>query len=123
VRVPPPTAVIEVGLGRVFGAVVWADDLGADRRGGTSGRTRRACPEGAPRSHEHLDKGGPDAWRPALRIFEHAYGRAPGQAEEAGPIPDSPEAMAAPSWTRLQQLAGLHLVEPLNGHDPPPSMS
>ena len=25
----------------------------------------------------HLDKVGPDAWRAALRIFEHQYGRAP----------------------------------------------
>jgi hypothetical protein len=31
---------------------------------------------------EHLDKGGPDAWRAALRVFEHAYGRAPEQPEE-----------------------------------------
>src|SRR6185503_20768380 len=32
--------------------------------------------------NEHLDKGGPDAWRAALRIFEHQYGRAPEQPEE-----------------------------------------
>jgi hypothetical protein len=29
--------------------------------------------------NEHLDTGGPDAWRAALRVFEHAYGRAPEQ--------------------------------------------
>ncbi len=73
--------------------------------------------------NDHLDKGGPDAWRAALRIFEHQYGTAPVQAEEQAPFPDTPDAMRALSWTRLQQLAGIHLYEPGNGHHPPPSMS
>lgn len=59
----------------------------------------------------------PDAWRAALRVFEHAYGKAPEQVDEPAALPDSPEAMAALIWTRLQQLAGRHLS---NGHDPPP---
>jgi hypothetical protein len=30
---------------------------------------------------EHLESGRPDAWRPALKVLEHAWGRPPGQVE------------------------------------------
>ncbi len=36
----------------------------------------------------------PDAWRAALRVFEHAYGRAPEQAEIEHPGADSVETLS-----------------------------
>jgi hypothetical protein len=30
---------------------------------------------------EHLESGRPDAWRPALKVLEHAWGRPPDQVE------------------------------------------
>jgi hypothetical protein len=30
---------------------------------------------------EHLDSGRPDAWRPALRLLEHGWGKAPDKVE------------------------------------------
>ena len=54
----------------------------------------------------HLDKGGPDAWRAALRIFEHQYGRAPEQPEEPLVIPDNIEDVEKLSWGQLLYLAG-----------------
>jgi hypothetical protein len=41
----------------------------------------------------HLGEGdevNPHAWRAALRVFEHAYGRAPEQAVEPDGLPDDP---------------------------------
>jgi hypothetical protein len=48
--------------------------------------------------NEHLDKGGPDAWRAALRVFEHAYGRAPEQPDEPFVMPTTIEEVEKLSW-------------------------
>jgi hypothetical protein len=56
----------------------------------------------------HLGEGdevNPAAWRAALRVFEHAYGRAPEAVDEPVPFPDSPEALAALSWEQMKLLA------------------
>ena len=54
----------------------------------------------------HLDKGGPDAWRAALRIFEHQFGRAPEQPEEPFVMPTTVEEIEKLSWGQLLYLAG-----------------
>jgi hypothetical protein len=84
-----------------------------------SGSCRRHC-SCSRLTSERRTTANPDAWRAALRVFEHASGRAPEQVDEPGAKPDSAERMAALTWARLQQLAVLHLAEPANGHDPPP---
>jgi hypothetical protein len=58
--------------------------------------------------NEHLDNGGPDAWRAALRIFEHQFGRAPEQPEEPFVVPTTAEEMEKLSWGQLLYLAGDH---------------
>ena len=63
-------------------------------------RERAARPEGVGVLNEHLDKGGPDAWRAALRIFEHQYGRAPEQPEERS-MPTTVEEVEKLSWSQL----------------------
>ena len=74
--------------------------------------------------NEHLDKGGPDAWRAALRIFEHQYGRAPEQPEEPFVMPQTVEEVEKLSWGELVFLAGEHADElGLNGNAPEPSQS
>ena len=59
----------------------------------------------------------PGAWRAALRVFEHAYGRAPEAVDEPLPFPDTPEALAALSWEQMKVLAATFTAaEPaLNG--------
>jgi hypothetical protein len=87
------------------------------RSGRLGGRPRKPTVEEARRAaldelvpkalrvlNEHLDKGGPDAWRAALRVFEHAYGRAPEQPEEL-------LVMEKLSWGQLLYLAGEHADE------------
>ena len=72
----------------------------------------------------HLDKGGPDAWRAALRIFEHQYGRAPEQPGEPLVIPDNMEDVEKLSWGQLLHLAGEHADDlDINGTGAPPSPS
>ena len=56
----------------------------------------------------HLDGGGPDAWRAALRIFEHQYGRAPEQPDEPFVMPTTVEEVEKLSWGQLLFLAGEH---------------
>ena len=56
--------------------------------------------------NEHLDKGGPDAWRAALRIFEHQYGCAPEQPQEPFAMPTTVEEVEKLSWGQLLYLAG-----------------
>jgi hypothetical protein len=56
----------------------------------------------------HLGEGdevNPGAWRAALRVFEHAYGRAPEAVDEPMSFPDSEEALAALSWEQMKVLA------------------
>src|SRR6478736_8817087 len=45
----------------------------------------------------HFGDGDPTAWRAALRVFEHAFGRAPEQTEEAV-LPIDPDGVASLTW-------------------------
>jgi hypothetical protein len=45
-------------------------------------------------------------WRAALRVFEHAYGRAPEQPEEPLVMPVTREEVEKLSWSQLLYLAG-----------------
>ena len=56
--------------------------------------------------NEHLDSGRADAWRAALRVFEHAYGRAPEEPEEPFVMPTTVEEVEKLSWGQLLYLAG-----------------
>jgi hypothetical protein len=56
--------------------------------------------------NEHLDSGRADAWRAALRIFEHQFGRAPEQPEEPLVMPTTAEEVEKLSWAQLVHLAG-----------------
>ena len=95
------------------------DSVRASRRSTAQthgGRARRAAlDEVVPKAlrvlNDHLDKGGPDAWRAALRIFEHQYGRAPEQAEEPFVMPTTVEEVEKLSWGQLLYLAGQHADE------------
>src|SRR5262249_17052870 len=58
----------------------------------------------------HLGDGDPNAWRAALRVFEHAFGRAPEQVEEFG-LPGTPDEIANLSWTQLRVLAASLTLE------------
>jgi hypothetical protein len=52
-----------------------------------------------------------------LRVFEHAYGRAPEQPIEDVGMPDNPDDMARLSWEQLKILAVRHAEElEGNGH-------
>jgi hypothetical protein len=56
----------------------------------------------------HLGQGdevNPAAWRAALRVFEHAYGRAPEAVDEPMAFPDSDEALATLSWEHMKAIA------------------
>ena len=99
------------------------------RSGRLGGRPRKPTVEEARRAaldelvpkalrvlNEHLDLGGPDAWRAALRVFEHAYGRAPEQPEERLVMPETVEDVEKLSWGQLLYLAGEHADE-LRGND------
>jgi hypothetical protein len=46
-----------------------------------------------------------------LRIFEHAYGRAPDQPLEPDDLPEDPDELANLSWDRLRTLAARYSVE------------
>jgi hypothetical protein len=52
----------------------------------------------------HLGDGDPDAWRAALRVFEHAFGRAPEQVEEIV-LPVGPDEISTLSWQEMRILA------------------
>jgi hypothetical protein len=56
----------------------------------------------------------PDAWRAALRVFEHAYGRAPEQLDEGGVFAESADEIAGLSWVELRLMAA-RLVGELPG--------
>ena len=56
----------------------------------------------------------PDAWRAALRVFEHAYGRAPEQVEPVVGLPEDALAIQAMGWRETQVLA-MRLIEDLPG--------
>jgi hypothetical protein len=48
--------------------------------------------------NEHLDKGGADAWRAALRVFEYEFGRAAEQPQEPFVMPTTVEEVEKLSW-------------------------
>jgi len=105
------------------------------RSGRLGGRPRKPTVEEARRAaldqlvpkalkvlNAHLDKGGPDAWRAALRIFEHQYGRAPEQPEEPFVMPTTVEEVEKLSWGQLLYLAGENADDlGFNGIAPKPS--
>jgi hypothetical protein len=62
----------------------------------------------------HLGEGegvNPHAWRAALRVFEHPYGRAPEQAVEPDGLPDDPSEIENLSWVRMRVLAARYSEE------------
>jgi len=61
--------------------------------------------------NEHLDKGGPDAWRAALRVFEYEFGRAAEQPQEPFVMPTTVEEVEKLSLGQLLYLAGEHADE------------
>jgi hypothetical protein len=54
---------------------------------------------------QHLERGGPDAWKPALRILEHSIGRPP-EAPALPVIPDTAEGWEKLTDAQLVVLAG-----------------
>jgi hypothetical protein len=73
----------------------------------------------------HLGEGddvNPDAWRAALRVFEHQFGRAPEQIDEVV-LPAEAEGVAALSWQQLQILAATLMTEPASIESPSSSTS
>jgi hypothetical protein len=69
----------------------------------------------------HLGEGdevNPGAWRAALRLFEHAFGRAPEAVEEPIRLPDSEEAILALSWREMTSLAATYAAELSVNHLP-----
>lgn len=73
----------------------------------------------------HLGEGddvNPDAWRAALRVFEHQFGRAPEQIDEVV-LPAEAEGVAALSWQQLQILAATLMTEPASIESPSSSSS
>ena len=54
---------------------------------------------------QHLERGGPDAWKPALRILEHSIGRPP-EAPALPVIPDTGE-----GWEKLTDTSSLSSPE------------
>jgi hypothetical protein len=69
----------------------------------------------------HLGEGdevNPHAWRAALRVFEHAYGRAPEQPFEADGLPQDPDEIAGLSWVRMKILAAKYSEELRNPQPP-----
>ena len=53
-----------------------------------SAALERLVPKAIRVLEEHLDSGRADAWRPALRVLEHGWGRPPEKIEEPVPVPD-----------------------------------
>ncbi|HEY1369809.1 MAG TPA: hypothetical protein VGF23_21960 [Gaiellaceae bacterium] len=47
----------------------------------------------------------PAAWRAALRVFEHQFGRAPEQPDEGGVFAESADEIAGMSWVQLRLMA------------------
>jgi hypothetical protein len=61
----------------------------------------------------HLGEGddvNPDAWRAALRVFEHQFGRAPEQVDEIV-LPAQVEGVAALTWQQPEILAATLIGE------------
>ena len=98
------------------------------RSGRLGGRPRKPTVEEARRAaldelvpkalrvlNEHLDRGGPDAWRAALRVFEHAYGRAPEQPVDDVGLPENAEEVRNLSWDQLKTLA-VRFADDLEGN-------
>jgi hypothetical protein len=97
-------------------------NLGGRPRKPTVEEARRvALEELVPKSLQvlraHLGEGdavNPDAWRAALRVFEHAFGRAPEQAEPVIELPATVEAVRAMGWREMEVLAG-RLIQDVPG--------
>jgi hypothetical protein len=61
----------------------------------------------------HLGDGDPNAWRAALRVFEHSFGRPPEQAAatEDLTLPTNAGEARSLSWMQLQVMAARLLGE------------
>jgi len=59
----------------------------------------------------HLGDGDPAAWRAALRVFEHAFGRAPEQVIDGFSLPESSDEVGRLSWVQMQILASRLLAD------------
>jgi hypothetical protein len=59
----------------------------------------------------HLGEGDPEAWRCAIRVFDHAFGRAPEQAPEEITLPETKGDIANLSWAHLQILSAELVAE------------
>ena len=92
---------------------------GAAEVGPVGGRPRKPTSEEARRAaldelvpkalrvlNDDLDKGGADAWRAALRVFEYEFGRAAEQPQEPFAMPTTVEEFEKLSWGQLLYLAG-----------------
>jgi hypothetical protein len=64
------------------------------------------------------DEVNPQAWRAALRVFEHAYGRAPDQVEAEEELPQTPDEISRMSTAQLAALLGRSSVPPPSAADP-----
>ena len=85
--------------------------LGGRPRTPTIGEARRQAlaelvPPAVTVLREHLEKGGPDAWKPALRVLEHAIGRPPETPPTTPVIPHTAEGWERLSNAELILLAG-----------------
>jgi hypothetical protein len=65
----------------------------------------------------HLGDGDPAAWRAALRVFEHAFGRAPEVVEDDVSLPSSEAEVGRLSWAQMQLLAARIVAEPTTAND------
>jgi len=62
----------------------------------------------------HMGEGdeiNPGAWRAALRIFEHQFGRAPEQPLDIVTLPNTAAEIRSLSWAQMQILAAQLLAE------------
>jgi hypothetical protein len=69
----------------------------------------------------HLGDGNdvnPDAWRAALRVFEHQFGRAPEQVDEGGVFAEPADEIAGLSWMQLRIMAARLVGELASAPDP-----
>ena len=110
-----------MGPGRRGPAELQEARIGSGRLGGrprkhTVEEARRAAldelvPKALRVLNEHLDTGGPDAWRAALRVFEYEFGCAAEQPQEPFVMPTTVEEVEKLSWGQLLFLAGEHADE------------
>ena len=65
----------------------------------------RLVPKSVKVLEDKLESGGPDAWRPALRVLEHAWGRPPDKVESEPVLEDGDLDFAKMPMAQLMALA------------------